>query len=271
MDFAWVVDALRRGLKVTRKSWAGDPPLFLYLDKEENVTKRYTGTSIDDEWSPTYEDMYLAKDWEEYVEPKKAAPAKSTQEDLPVWPEVNADGYARMSKDSDVVIHDGVYRSPKKKPMFGNTKLTLDENGPNMGDTMTVEEYQRMHSGQAVEDTPELSAEDKRRAKLLAEIFIQLLREDLFHHDIPQCRKPVKEPELDKVDRIVCAISDIAQFADDLAEGASEQLGIKISKRDILAAIADAIIQADETGTPVKDLLQNAYEKALKKAESDHV
>ena len=75
----------------------------------------------------------------------------------------------------------------------------------------------------------------------------------------------------DKVDRIVCAISDIAQFADDLAEGASEQLDIKVGKRDILVAIVDAIIQAGETGTPVKELLQDAYEKALKKAEPDHV
>lgn len=33
--------------------------------------------------------------------------------DFPVWPETNEDGYARMSKDSDVVIHDGVYRSKK--------------------------------------------------------------------------------------------------------------------------------------------------------------
>ena len=75
----------------------------------------------------------------------------------------------------------------------------------------------------------------------------------------------------DKVDRIVDAISNIAQFADDLAEGASEQLGIKVGKRDILVAIVDAIIQAWETGTPVKDLLQDACEKALKKTETNHV
>ena len=75
----------------------------------------------------------------------------------------------------------------------------------------------------------------------------------------------------DKADRIVCAISDIAQFADDLAEGASEQLGIKVGKHDILVAIVNAIIEADETGTPVKELLQDAYEKALKDAEADHV
>lgn len=152
MDFAWVVDALRRGLKVTRKSWAGDPPMYLYLLKDKSTHQKhimcYTGTSHDFEWFPPTDLMLDADDWEEYVEPKKAASDKLPKEDLPVWPEVNADGYARMSKDSDKIIHDGVYRPPKKEPVFGNTKLSFDENGqPRMGDTMTVEEYQKVHSG----------------------------------------------------------------------------------------------------------------------------
>jgi len=153
MDFAWVVDALRRGLKVTRKDWLlANPPMYLYMVTEKkpdgkHIIKMHPGTGPDFEWTPTAEQLLIVDDWEEYVEPKKAAPAKSTQEDLPVWPEVNADGYARMSKDSDVIIHDGVYRF-KKKPVFGNNKLTLDENGPRMGDTMTVEEYQKVHSGE---------------------------------------------------------------------------------------------------------------------------
>lgn len=152
MDFAWVVDALRRGLKVTRKDWLlASPPMYLYMVTEKkpdgkHIIKMHPGTGPDFEWTPTAEQLLIVDDWEEYVEPKKAAPAKSTQEDLPVWPEVNADGYARMSKDSDKIINDGVYRF-KKKPMFGNTKLTFDENGPHMGDTMTVEEYQKVHSG----------------------------------------------------------------------------------------------------------------------------
>ena len=79
-----------------------------------------------------------------------------------------------------------------------------------------------------------------------------------------------QQEKTDKVDRIVCAVSEIAQFADDLAEGASEQLDIKVDKRDILIAIVDAVIHADEAGMPVKELIQNAYEKALKKAKSDH-
>ena len=151
MDFAWVVDALRRGLRVTRKAWAGDPPMYLYRSKTlegDDIVMKSNGTRNDFEWAPTAEQMLTVTDWEEYVDPKK-------------------------------------------------------------------------------------------------------------------------EPK--KADRIVCAISDISQFADDLAEGASEQLGIKVDKRDMLIAIVDAVIYADETGLPVKELVQNAYEKALKKAESDHV
>lgn len=153
MDFAWVVDALRRGLKVTRKAWAGDPPMYLYMVTEKkpdgkHIIKMHTGTGQDFEWTPTAEQMLIVDDWEEYVEPKKKPVDKLPKEDLPVWPEVNADGYARMSKDSDVVVHDGVYRF-KKEPWFGNTKLSFDENGqPRMGDTMTVEEYQKVHSGE---------------------------------------------------------------------------------------------------------------------------
>ena len=119
MDFKWVVDALRQGIRVTHKAWAGDPPMYLYMvtEKKPNgkcIIKMHTGTGQDFEWSPTAEQMLTVDDWEEYVEPKKTAPTKSTQEDLPVWPEVNADGYARMSKDSDVVVHDGVYRVKKE-------------------------------------------------------------------------------------------------------------------------------------------------------------
>ena len=153
MDFAWVVDALRRGLRVTRKEWLqANPPMYLYMVAEKkpngkHIIKMRAGNCPDFEWTPTAEQMLTVDDWEEYVESKNAAPAKSTHEELPVWPEVNADGYARMCEGSDVIIHDGVYR-PKKEPVSGNTKLTLDENGqPHMGDTMTVKEYQKLHIG----------------------------------------------------------------------------------------------------------------------------
>lgn len=82
-------------------------------------------------------------------------------EDLPVWPEVNADGYSRMSKDSDVLVHDGVYRLKKESAAgcisLSSEKETRLPNNPSyddeqattrLGDTMTVEEYQRMHSGE---------------------------------------------------------------------------------------------------------------------------
>ena len=76
MDFAWVVDALRRGLKVTRKAWLGDPPMYLYMVTEkkpdgEHIIKMHTGAGQDFEWSPTAEQMLIVDDWKEYVEPKK--------------------------------------------------------------------------------------------------------------------------------------------------------------------------------------------------------
>lgn len=128
MDFGWVVGALRRGLRVTRKAWAGDPPMYLYTSKTENgkrTVKMSTGTYRDFEWTPTAEQMLTVDDWEEYVDPKKAAQDKLPGEDLPVWPEVNADGYARMSKDSDAVVHDGVYRH-KKEPSVKAVKDQID-------------------------------------------------------------------------------------------------------------------------------------------------
>jgi len=129
MDFAWVVDALRRGLRVTRKAWAGDPPMYLYMVTEKkpdgkHIIKMNTGTGQVFEWTPTAEQILIVDDWEEYVDPKEGIrlcsvtgeTIKVTHEELPVWPEVNADGYARMCKGSDVIIHDGVYRPPKKEP-----------------------------------------------------------------------------------------------------------------------------------------------------------
>ena len=114
MDFAWAMKALGEGKKVTRRSLAGDPPIYLYWNKTDDTILRDYGARTNSKWHPSLDSLF-AEDWEEYVEPKKAAPVKSTQEDLPVWPEVNADGYARVSKDSDVVVHDGVYRC-KKEP-----------------------------------------------------------------------------------------------------------------------------------------------------------
>lgn len=127
MDFAWAVCALRRGLKVTRKNWLlAIPPMYLYMMTEKpdgkHIIKMHPGTGPDFEWTPTAEQMLIVDDWEEYVDPKEGIQLRSitgetikiTHEEMPVWPEVNADGYARMSKDSDVIVHDGVYRSKKE-------------------------------------------------------------------------------------------------------------------------------------------------------------
>ena len=57
MDFAWVVDALRRGLKVTRKDWLlAIPPMYLYMMTEKKpdgkrIIKMYPGTGPDFEWT----------------------------------------------------------------------------------------------------------------------------------------------------------------------------------------------------------------------------
>ena len=196
MDFAWVVDALRRGLKVTREAWKGDPPMYLYMCKTCNGRgiMMCTGTKKDFDWYPTADQMLTVTDWEEYVEPKKAAPDKSTQEDLPVWPEVNADGYARMSKDSDAVVHDGVYRPPKKKPMFGNTKLTLDENGPHMGDTPMLQFIREttgssgLGGGKPVEDVPDEEHQKQlldTLVKAFAELVSQRVAQLLQKTDVP--------------------------------------------------------------------------------------
>lgn len=76
MDFAWVVDALRRGLKVTRKSWAGNGTQFLYKESGSSITKQ-RGPYVFN-WEPTGEELLYATDWEEYVEPKKE-PAYNTE------------------------------------------------------------------------------------------------------------------------------------------------------------------------------------------------
>ena len=123
MNFEWAINTLKEGKKVTRRSLAGDPPIYLYWNKADDTIMRDYGARTDSKWQPSL-DSLVAEDWEEYVEPKKDTRLHSITgeiikvmpEEMPLWPGVNADGYARMSKDSDVIIHDGVYR-PKKKPV----------------------------------------------------------------------------------------------------------------------------------------------------------
>ena len=77
MDFAWVIDALRRGLKVTREAWKKDPPVkYLYMLTGENgkhaiMMNPDTGLlHADFEWYPNASHLFDVTDWEEYIEPK---------------------------------------------------------------------------------------------------------------------------------------------------------------------------------------------------------
>lgn len=192
MNFAWAVDALRRGLKVTRKSWAGDPPMYLYVTENkpdgQHIIKMYTGTDPGFDWTPTAEQILTVDDWEEYVEPKKAASDKLPQEDLPVWPEVNADGYARMSKDSDVVVHDLVYR-PKKEPAAGyiglSEKETRLQNNPSYDDTQDSRGGKPAEEPDVEEDTGYIAKLAGMLADSCAEKISQRVVQLLQKTDVP--------------------------------------------------------------------------------------
>ena len=70
MDFGWAINALKAGQKITRKAWAGDPPIYLYLSKTEtgnNTIMKSSGTKQDQEWVPLAETV-LADDWQSYFE-----------------------------------------------------------------------------------------------------------------------------------------------------------------------------------------------------------
>ena len=71
MDFAWAMKALGEGKKVTRRSLAGDPPIYLYWNKANDTIMRDYGARTDAAWKPSLDSM-MAEDWEEYVEPPKS-------------------------------------------------------------------------------------------------------------------------------------------------------------------------------------------------------
>ena len=125
MDFAWVVDALRRGLKVARKDWLlAIPPMYLYMVTEKkpdgkHIIKMHPGTGPDFDWTPTAEQMLIVDDWEEYVEPKKKPAA----------------GYISLSSEKETKLPNN--------PSYDDEQATT-----RLGDTMTVEEYRRVHSGE---------------------------------------------------------------------------------------------------------------------------
>ena len=119
MDFAWVLDALHRGLKVTRKAWAGDPPMYLYMVTEKkldgkHIIKRHTGTDHDFEWAPILSTELLdVTDWEEYVEPKKEPAEEALDEEtikaLEQLAKIVAEGIAAIFRE------DGIRRIIQKK------------------------------------------------------------------------------------------------------------------------------------------------------------
>ena len=106
MDFAWVVDALRRGLKVTRKAWADDQPMYLYMVTEKkpdgkHIIKMRSGNCPDFEWTPTAEQMLIVDDWEEYVEPKVRQEGPFVINPLPLTGTMGMHG-GKPVEDSDV-------------------------------------------------------------------------------------------------------------------------------------------------------------------------
>ena len=83
MDFAWAVDALRRGLKVTRKAWLlTNSTMYLKMVKDAelsySVARIFCMGRQASTWCPTQAELFEFTDWEEYVEPKKE-PAYTTK------------------------------------------------------------------------------------------------------------------------------------------------------------------------------------------------
>ena len=71
MNFAQAMKALGEGKKVTRRSLAGDPPIYLYWNKATDTIMRDYGARTDAAWKTSLDSM-MAEDWEEYVEPPKS-------------------------------------------------------------------------------------------------------------------------------------------------------------------------------------------------------
>ena len=237
MDFAWAISALKAGLKVTRNSWKNSRLLWLK-----------PAVRVEANWC---HDPVLKA----LAEKEGGVPATDTisvcfQDAGGIWVVTTGwvpQQYDLFANDWQVYFGEG-HEKQTPEEIEAYKKLMLDRmpGGPFSQQMLEIGALKAQQEKESVPgDTP----------------ILQFARETTGSSNVV----PTSE-----VDRIVCAISDIAQFADDLAEGASEQLGIKVGKRNILVAIVDAIIQAGETGTPVEDLLQDAYEKALKAKDTNH-
>ena len=142
MDFVWVVDALRRGLKVTREAWKQDPPVkYIYMITGENGKKAImmsvlSGPDSDFEWYPRPDQILDITDWEEYMEPKKDTQLcagteetiKVTHERIPVWPEGNGEKLTFQDL-CDVYLEQPKGKVQINKPLFA-TALELHGGEP---------------------------------------------------------------------------------------------------------------------------------------------
>ena len=105
MDFAWAMKALGEGKKVTRRSLAGDPPIYLYWNKTDDTIMRDCGARTDSKWHPLLDSLF-AEDWEEYVEPKKEPVEEGLDEEtiqaLEQLAKIMAEGIAEIFKEDSI-------------------------------------------------------------------------------------------------------------------------------------------------------------------------
>lgn len=70
MDFGWAIDTIKAGQRVTRKAWAGDPPIYLYIwdlpTGHRTIMQSVGARGGDHEWTPDAEALF-ADDWQLYV------------------------------------------------------------------------------------------------------------------------------------------------------------------------------------------------------------
>ena len=107
MDFAWVVNALHRGLKVTRKIWAGDPSYIELTAPGSNSIIAVSDDTQVENWLCLHSDIF-ADDWEEYVDPKKGTRLRSiTGETIWITPEESAENKEDRIDYARGVVHCG--------------------------------------------------------------------------------------------------------------------------------------------------------------------
>ena len=158
MDFAWVVDALRRGLKITRKAWQQDPPVkYIYMITGENgkraIMMSVLSCDSDFEWYPNAEQLLTVTDWEEYGELK-------------------VDGSHHTGDTMIVEEYQKILSGEKSIP-------APRQEDPFVINPLPLTGTMGLHGGQAV-DEPDLDAEANKAialvARNIAENLVELLR-----------------------------------------------------------------------------------------------